>query len=91
MKTLMRKKAMECVIDQTAGAGESRGGRNNDTKACHLHTDILAIDPMLRKNKKVISCVLLDGGRWGVIWKKENVNYFSLPFFPRKHTYVPSD
>jgi hypothetical protein len=56
--------------------GESRRSRNNDTKAYHPYTDILAIDPMLRNNKKVISSVLLDDGRWGIIWKKGNVNYF---------------
>jgi hypothetical protein len=76
MKTLMRKKAMEYVVDQTVGTGESRRSRNNDTKAYHPYTDILAIDPMLRNNKKVISSVLLDDGRWGIIWKKGNVNYF---------------
>jgi hypothetical protein len=76
MKTLMRKKAMECVIEQTAGASKSRGDTNKDTKACHLHTNILAINPMLCDDKKVIRCVLLDSGRCGVVWKNGNVKCF---------------
>ncbi len=70
MKTLMRKKAMECVINTTVGTVESRQlRRGDDTKLFQDHRmDLASVDAMLRDNKKLISCIQLVDGRWGVVW-----------------------
>jgi hypothetical protein len=78
MKTLMRKKSMEYVVDPTVGTAASRVkvGRD-DTKFFHCYsTDLDAIDALLRNNKKFISCVQAGNGRWGIIWKFQSRNYF---------------
>ncbi len=77
MKTLMRKKAMEYVVDQKVGTASSRVDAQTYTKSYHAYsTTIYAVDELLRNNKKFISCINLEDGRWGVVWKSNSVQYF---------------
>jgi hypothetical protein len=70
MKTLMRKKAMEHVINTTVGTVASRQlRRGDDTKLFQdYRMDLASVDAMLRDNKKLISCIQLVDGRWGIVW-----------------------
>jgi hypothetical protein len=78
MKTLMRKKAMDYVIDTTVGTVASRQlRRGDDTKLFHdYRLDLASVDAMLRDNKKLISCIQLGDGRWGIVWRQTSSQYF---------------
>ena len=78
MKTLMRKKAMQYVMDPTLGTAEYRGrdGRD-DTKLVYCYNvDIVEVDNLLRDNKKILSCVQIENGQWGMVWMGGRVRYF---------------
>jgi hypothetical protein len=34
------------------------------------------LDDMLRNTKEFISCIQVDDGRWGVVWKSSSVEHF---------------
>ena len=69
MKTLMRKKAMEYVVDQTVGMSDSRTASARYNKLYHVYKDVASVDTFLRETRKVVSCILLDDGRWGICCK----------------------
>ena len=67
---------MGCVIDTTVGTAACEGGRT-DTKLFHAYNmDLVAIDTLLRDNKKLISCVQVEDRRWGIVWKVNSDLHF---------------
>ena len=77
MKTLMRKKSMQFVVDQTIGTSDSRAARDTYTKLYHAYTsDIVALDDLVRTNQKILSCIQVEDGRWGIVWKCTSVEFF---------------
>ena len=77
MQTLLRKKAMASIVDPTLGTALSPLHGHTYTKSYNAYTaDIDAVDEMLRNNKKFISCVNVEDGRWGIVWKHSSVEYF---------------
>lgn len=77
MKTLMWKKTMQYVLDQKVGTADSRADAGKDTKLYHPYASHISdLDDMLRNTKEFISCIQVDDGRWGVVWKSSSVEHF---------------
>jgi len=77
MKNLMRKKSMQFVVDQKVGTADSRVEGDTYNKLYHAYTtDIVALDDLLRNNKKCISLIQVEDGRWGIVWKNTSVEFF---------------
>ena len=86
MKTLMRKKAMEYVADPTVGTEEYLSQDREDAKMFHSYKDVESLDGVLRDARRVVSCILLEDGRWGVCSKVgRNENFYPLSMSGRAH------
>jgi hypothetical protein len=93
VKTLMWKKTMQCVLDQKVGTADSRADAAKDTKLCHpCASHVSDLDDMSRNTKEFISCIQVDDGRWGVVWKSSSVEHFLFPSIcPLRHMHILRD
>jgi len=90
MKTLMRKKAMQYVMDPTLGTVEYRGrdGRDDTKLVYSYNVGIGDVDDLLRDNKKILSCVQIENGQWGMVWMRGQVRCFlALTMSPLAHSH----
>jgi hypothetical protein len=80
---------MQYIVDQKVGTAGSRVNAARVTKLYHPYTsDISDLDDVLRNTKEFVSCIQVDDGRWGIVWKCSSAEHFlPLAVSPLAHTH----